>query len=105
MNNEVPDGCPRHKMPSNGCAFAVYDDNLGFSPGWCQLADESCVLSQRSTNSVWEKSKQGTLVSRIIVQQTLLDFRNFPTCSPLFQPALLLILENFITYTSINLNI
>ena len=59
INNEVPDGCPRHKMPSNGCAFAVYDDNPGFSPGWCQLANESCVLSQRSTNSVWEKSKQG----------------------------------------------
>ena len=36
---------------------------------------------------------RGTLVSQIIVQQTLLDFRNFPTCTPLFQPALLLDFE------------
>ena len=59
VNNEIPDGCQRHKMPSNGCAFAVYEDHPDFSPGWCQLANESCALSQRSTNSVWEKSKQG----------------------------------------------
>ena len=35
------------------------------------------------------------LVSQMIVQQTLLDFRNFPTCTPLFQPALLLDFEIF----------
>ena len=34
-----------------------------------------------------------TLVSRIIVQQTLLSFENFPTCTSLFQPALLLDFE------------
>ena len=33
--------------------------------------------------------KVGTLVFQIIVQQTLLNFKNFPACTPLFQPALL----------------
>ena len=33
--------------------------------------------------------KQDTLVSQIIVQQTLLDFKNFPTSTSLFQPAFL----------------
>ena len=36
-----------------------------------------------------------TLVSRIIVQQTLSNFRNFPTCTPLFQPAILINFEIF----------
>ena len=36
---------------------------------------------------------RGTLVSQIIVQQTLLFFWDFPTCTLLFQPALLLNFE------------
>ena len=40
-----------------------------------------------SADQVWVVH---TLVSRIIVQQTLLNLLKIPTCTPLFQPALLL---------------
>ena len=51
---------------------------LGFKNHW------------KNVQNTWHTQYLSTLVSRIIVQQTLLSFRNFPTCTPLLQPALLL---------------
>ena len=62
--------------------------------------------SYKKSKSLWVHTGAvldlvSALVSWIIVQQILLIFCIFPTCTPLFQPALLLILENFPTYTFI----
>ena len=43
QRNELPDGC---NTANRRCAFAVWEDNSQFQPGWCHLADENCVISE-----------------------------------------------------------
>ena len=64
QRNELPVGCdqiknPLNEKPVSGCAFAVWDDNSDWAPGWCQLADDSCVLSEKFTGKVWRNPNHG----------------------------------------------
>ena len=45
--------------------------------------------------TIFQKTNLSTLTSLIIMQQILLIFWKIPTCTPLFQPALLLIFGNY----------
>ena len=38
-NDEAPSGCP-----SRPCKYVIWDYNCDWSPGWCQLATDGCVI-------------------------------------------------------------
>ena len=53
-NNEIPDGCPEKNVI---CKYVQWDDNPWSPPGWCQLADDSCLLKDATlTHQIWRKS-------------------------------------------------
>ena len=40
------------------CAFAVWDDNPHFPPGWCHLAEDGCSNERKSHGAqvkIWKK--------------------------------------------------
>jgi hypothetical protein len=55
-NSSLPAGCP---APGGGyrCAFAEWNLNAGFPPGWCQTANDSCAPVRDPTRGsmfLWE---------------------------------------------------
>ena len=45
--NEAPPGCP-----SQSCKFVIWDNNLDWAPGWCQLATEGCQIENANSGYV-----------------------------------------------------
>ena len=67
INNALPESCDSGESSKN-CAFAVWDDNADFAPGWCQLAEDG-VCNKENTQpwgeqvKIWEKTGK-TMISR-----------------------------------------
>ena len=67
INNALPESCDSGESSKN-CAFAVWDDNSQFAPGWCQLAEDG-VCNKENTQTwgahltIWEKPGK-TMISR-----------------------------------------
>ena len=61
-NNEMPHGCPKQPFL---CKYAIWSDNPDWPPGWCHLANGSCILSDAAHSpdlQTWELRRGNNLV-------------------------------------------
>ena len=80
----LPNGSPSQCNPKSDDPCCSKYGYCGRDSGHCQC--EKCIDYRQGKNICYDSPLSSCT---LVVRQTLLDFRNFPTCTPLFQPALL----------------